>query len=45
MAAVSLTFLGRPIAEAILSSSDSANARFLSVALDTRILLCHFLSL
>ena len=45
MAAVSLTFLGSPMADAILSSSDRANARFLSVALETRILLCHFLSL
>ena len=34
-----------PMADAILSSSDRANARFLSVALETRILLCHFLSL
>ena len=29
--------------DAIRSSSESANARFLSVALETRILRCHFL--
>ena len=43
MAAVSLTFLGRPMDEAILSSSLNANARFLSVAFETLILRCHFL--
>ena len=34
-------FRGRPRAEAIRSSSESAKARFLSVALLTRILRCH----
>ncbi|OPY27900.1 MAG: hypothetical protein A4E31_01000 [Methanomassiliicoccales archaeon PtaU1.Bin030] len=41
MAAVSRTFLGNPMAEAILSSSDRAKARLRSVALDTLILRCH----
>src|SRR5208337_2708748 len=40
-AAVSRTFLGRPSAEAMRSSSDSANARFRSVALLTRMRRCH----
>src|SRR5659263_699707 len=44
-AAVSLTFCDNPSADAILSSSESAKARFLSVALLTRIRRCHFLSL
>jgi len=30
------------MAEAMRSSSDNANARFLSVALETLILRCHF---
>ena len=40
---VSLMFRGRPSADAILSSSDSANARLRSVAFDTLMRLCHFL--
>src|SRR5256886_15229910 len=42
IAAVSRTFRGRPMPLAIRSSSLSANARFRSVALLTRIRRCHF---
>jgi hypothetical protein len=44
MAAVSRTLRGKPMAEAMRSSSLKAKARFLSVALETRMRRCHFLS-